>query len=80
MFMTKPELGYIFDLMNMAVIVLGVIAIVCMVVFYNGFVGSVDVGMVVESAKVGTGFWFCLAGGVITVVGGILPIIRKLMA
>ncbi len=80
MFMTKPELGYIFDLMNMAVIVLGAIAIVCMAVFYNGFVGSVDVGMTFESAKVGAGFWLCLAGGIITVVGGILPIIRKLMA
>ncbi len=79
MFMTKPELAYIFDIMNMAVIVLGVIAIVCMAVFYNSFVDSVDIGMTIESAKVGTGFWLCLAGGIITVVGGILPVIRKLM-
>lgn len=81
MFLSDDGYSNIFKLMNLIVTVLGIIALVCMVMFYSGFVESSTVaGIITGTADVGTGFWLCIVGGAITVIGGLLPIAKKIMA
>lgn len=81
MFLGNEKYSDVFKILNLVVTVLGIIAVICMAVFYSGFVDSVGIeGMVMSSADVGGGFWLCMIGGIITVVGGILPIVNKLLS
>lgn len=79
MFLSSDNYGNIFKIMNLAVLIIGLVAVVCMALFYTNFVDSFNAAGVTGTMTVGTGFWLCMIGGVITVIGGILPIVNKLI-
>lgn len=77
----SKKMDNINKILSLVVLIVSIVSIVFMVLFYTNFTDSVDVGgFVGAKTSVETGFWLCLVGGVITAIGGILPIMKKITA
>lgn len=78
---SSSKMDKVNKILSIVVLIVAVVSIVFMVQFYNGFTAATDFGgLVGAKSSVQTGFWLCLAGGIITAIGGILPILKKITA
>lgn len=64
-------------LLGIVTLILAVVAIVISTLFYTNVTDSISYLGMSASTSVGLGFWLCLVGAIITAVGGILDILKK---
>ena len=83
--MSKDKLGNIGGILGLIALILAVVVVICGILFYTGSVttettiagvtNSVS-AKITEDAKIGIGFWLVLVGGIITMIGGLMPILK----
>ena len=83
--MGKDKLGNIGGILGIIALILAVVVVICGILFYTGSVttettiagvtNSVS-AKITEDAKIGIGFWLVLVGGIITMIGGLMPILK----
>ena len=83
--MSKDKLGNIGGILGLIALILAVVVVICGILFYTGSV-TTDLTIagvttstsakITEGAKIGIGFWLVLVGGIITMIGGLMPILK----
>lgn len=78
---SSSKMDKINKILSIVVLIVSIVSIVFMVQFYSSFTDATDLGGIIGAkTTVQIGFWLCLVGGIITAIGGILPIVKKITA
>ena len=84
--MGKDKLGNLGGILGLIALILAVVVVIVGILFYTGsitaeeFVGGTSVAKqttkLTAECNIGLGFWLVLVGGIITMIGGLMPILK----
>jgi len=82
-FMNVDKFKQINNILGLVALILAIVVVICGILFYTQKIdlGFEEVGLTkfLDSMdyKIGVGFWLVLVGGIITLVGGLMPILKE---
>jgi amino acid transporter len=77
-FMNVEKFKQINMILGIIALILAIVVVICGILFYTQSWTALGVTIkLTDIYKIGIGFWLVLIGGIITMVGGLMPIIKE---
>ena len=77
-FMNVDKFKQINVILGLIALILAIVVVICGILFYTQSWTAFGVTIkLTDIYKIGIGFWLVLIGGIITMVGGLMPIIKE---
>ena len=77
-FMNVDKFKQINVILGLIALILAIVVVICGILFYTQSWTALGVTIkLTDIYKIGIGFWLVLIGGIITMVGGLMPIIKE---
>lgn len=77
-FMNVEKFAQINNILGIIALILAIVAVICGFLFEMQTCSLLGVEYkLTEQFKIGMGFWLCIIGAIITVIGGIMPILKN---
>ena len=77
-FMNVDKFKQINVILGLIALILAIVVVICGILFYTQSWTAFGVTIkLADIYKIGIGFWLVLIGGIITMVGGLMPIIKE---
>ncbi len=77
-FMNVDKFKQINVILGLIALILAIVVVICGILFYTQSWTAYGVTIkLTDIYKIGIGFWLVLIGGIITMVGGLMPIIKE---
>jgi hypothetical protein len=82
-FMNVDKFKQINNILGLIALILAIVVVICGILFYSQKVDlvldEVSLTKYLDSMDyhIGIGFWLVLVGGIITIVGGLMPILKE---